>query len=170
MLHIYMKVKFGFFKTLLLGLDALLPVLVAFTIIIPSFCHYLLINKADAMSFLESSFSSVIQSQQSHQQQAVSNINGISLTISSNKLELIHQQLPITVLSLSLSTSQQQHNRVPSMQEQESFNTDGVTSDRAGNHVSGPKSLKPFYTNFPDPTCYFTLSPVFCPHFLWALK
>ena len=156
-------------------LAVIIPTLVAAIILIFSSYSYSSINIADAHSFLQSSsFLSSLQPQQTLQQKESSVINGIDITRNPTVQQFIHQPFPSSLQSTSFvkwSLSQQQQNQEPNLQQQDPLNTIGFNNtNKADNHVSRPKPLLPFLTQVPEPTCYFTLNPLFCPHFLWTLK
>jgi hypothetical protein len=75
-------------------------------------------------------------------------------------------------MSQQLHLQQQQQNQTPNQQYQNTFKTNGITNSsiNSDNHVSRPITLLPFVKKFPEPECYFTTDPFFCPHNLWTLK
>lgn len=177
-----MKFKVGLYLTLPQVLAVIIPTLAAAIImVIFSFYPYPSINKADAHSFLMSSsfssFPSSLQSQQTVRQQGSTDSNEIGIIRNSNLQELTHGPFLISLQSSPFKSSmsqqqQQQQNQTPNLQYQETLKTNGITnsSNTPDNHVSRPISLLPFLKEFPEPECYFTTNPLFCPHNLWTLK
>jgi hypothetical protein len=135
------------------------------------------INIADAHSFpLSLPSPSLLQSQQPlQQQQKPLKTNGISITRNLNEQQMIHQPFPISLQSSPVKPplSQQQKNQpLPHQQQQQKpLNTNGSNNgNKPDNHLPSTVSLSPFSTGFPQRICYFTVNPLFCPHYLWALK
>lgn len=79
---------------------------------------------------------------------------------------MIHQSFPISIQS---PLSEQQQNQPPHKQQQKILNTNGINnSSKPYNHL--PSTALPFSTEFPQPMCHFNVSPLFCPHYLWAFN
>ncbi|MGC2383285.1 MAG: hypothetical protein WA631_09295 [Nitrososphaeraceae archaeon] len=164
--------KIEFSLALIPGLAVITSALLGAIII---FSFFSSINIANSQSFRMSSPSpSPLQSQQPlQQQQKPLNTNGISISRNLNEQQTFHQAFPISLQSSSVRSplSQQQQNQPPHQEQQQKHpNTNGINdSDKPDYHLPSMVSLLPFY-EIPQPMCYFNMDPLFCPHYLWALK